>query len=335
MIKKITYKTVATFLLLSFAWQASAQDMQFAQYYSAPLYLNPAFTGANVCGRLSTNVRNQWPSIPGGYVSEMVSFDHYLVNNGVGLGVLFTNDRAGSGRLRSTGVYGSFAYELVVNRNLGFRFGMQGGIINRSVNFYDLLFGDQIARGNASISIENPAQAVTIADFNTGMLVFSKKYWAGMSFHHITNPNESLLGAESRLPMKFSLHGGTKILVSGDADDSKTTRYISPTFNLRSQAKFDQLDIGCYLTRDKLNIGLWYRGIPLFKAYQKGYPNNDAIVVIAGVTLDRFNIGYSYDHTISWLRGLTGGAHELSLSYQFCKMKKRKRKAFPVECPKF
>lgn len=335
MIKKSSYTVLLSAIFALMTVLSTAQDMQFAQYYSAPLFLNPAFTGANVCGRLSTNIRNQWPSIPGGYISEMVSFDHYLVNNGVGVGLLFTNDKAGSGRLRSTSAYGSFSYELVINRNLGFRFGMQGGVVNRSINFYDLLFGDQIARGNAPVSVENPPANRTFADFNTGVLAFTRRYWLGMSFHHITQPNESLVSNESKLPMKFSLHGGGKFLVSGDADDPKTARYISPSFNFRSQAKFDQLDMGCYVTRDKLNIGMWYRGIPLFKAYEKGYPNNDALVIIVGVTLDRFNIGYSYDHTISWLRGLTGGAHELSMSYQFCKMKKRKRKTFPVACPKF
>ena len=39
-----------------------AQDPIFTQFYSNPVYLNPAFTGSNKCPRIVSNYRNQWPS---------------------------------------------------------------------------------------------------------------------------------------------------------------------------------------------------------------------------------------------------------------------------------
>lgn len=317
--------------------ESTGQDMQFTQYYSAPMYLNPALTGFNVCSRLSSNIRNQWPSIGGGYVSQILGFDHFIINQSIGIGVMATNDFAGAGRLRSTAVSGLTSYELNATRNLTFRFGMQGGIIQRSVNFNSLVFADQIARGGSSIpTIEQPTQNVIMIDFSSGVFAFYKKYFGGIALHHLTKPNESLTEDDAGRPMKFSLHGGGKFKFGPPVDDEETQQmYITPTFNYRSQAKYDQLDIGFYWSRHIYNVGLWYRGLPGVKSYKDGYPNNDALCLVLGISKDRFNVGYSYDYTISWLQGNTGGSHELSLSYQLCKLKRKKKKRIVVVCPKF
>lgn len=329
---KIIYILPLAFFL--FCGNLNSQDMQFSQYYAAPLYLNPAFSGANVCARLSSTIRNQWPSIPGGYVSELVSFDHYLQAQNIGVGVLFANDRAGSGKLKQTSFSALLAYELAISRKFAMRFGFQAGGGMRSINFNDLIFGDQIARGGNVSTVEALPISKAFVDFSTGVLAYSKNYWLGIALHHITKPNESLQSDESKLPTKFSLHGGYKLKIKGEEDMPNGAHYLSPTFNFRSQGKFDQLDIGAYYNYHIFNLGLWYRGIPLFKSYARGYPNNDALVFLVGLKIDRLQIGYSYDWTISWLRGSTFGAHEVSFTYQFCKFRKRKSRPI-VQCPKF
>ncbi|MFI5203267.1 MAG: PorP/SprF family type IX secretion system membrane protein, partial [Flavobacteriales bacterium] len=304
--------------------------------YSAPMYLNPALTGFNVCSRVSSNIRNQWPSVAGGYVSQILAIDHFLINQSFGIGFMATNDFGGAGRLRSTSFSGLTAYELTVTRELTFRFGLQGGVIQRSVNFNDLLFADQIARGGSVPTLENPTRNVLMIDFSSGGIVFYKKYFGGLAIHHITQPNESLMEDEAGRPIKLSIHGGGKFKIGPKVDDEeKQQMYLTPTFNYRAQLQFDQFDVGCYYSKYIFNLGLWYRGIPGFKSYKEGYPNNDAVCFVFGISKDRVNVGYSYDYTISWLQGNTGGSHELSLSYQFCKLKRKKKKAIKVICPKF
>ena len=84
-----------------------------------------------------------------------------------------------------------------------------------------------------------------------------------------------------------------------------------------------------------VTAGIWYRGIPL-KHYAPGYANNDAFAIIVGVKTDRLNIGYSYDITISRLSTkLSHGAHEITASYQLCKVKKKKKYRLLLPCPKF
>lgn len=311
-----------------------SQDIHLTQFYSNPVYLNPAFTGANGCTRGAITYRNQWPAISNGYVSSVLAADGYIGSIKSGIGIVLSNDKAGTGQLRTNSVMGSYAYEAHINRNYAIRAGLQAGIGMKAVNLSSLVFGDQIVRGDAPSSIEVMSQSVNYFDSNAGFLFFGKKFWAGFSAFHLNQPNESLIGtAPARLPIKYSFHGGIKVLLEGEEKGDKTMNtYVTPVVHYYFQEKYDQLALGCYLTKARVNIGFWYRGLPL-KSYAPGYSNNDAFAVLAGFTTDKFNFGYSYDFTISKLSGNTQGAHEISISYQYCK--KKKRKLVLVSCPKF
>lgn len=329
---------LTAFIFLLSTTIVMSQDMQFTQFYAAPMYLNPAYTGLNACTKLTGNYRNQWGNISGGYVSQIVGFEHFVQKVNSGFGFMFTNDQAGTGRLRSYSYNFLYAYELQLTRKIMMRAGMQATRTVHAVDFYKLVFGDQLARGGALTTIETPGDLKTsFFDVSAGTLIYSEKFWAGFSSHHLTMPNMSLMNSTSPLPVKFSLHGGAKIPFKAVTYEDKEKKYITPAFLYKFQEKFDQVDVGAYITQEPFVLGLWYRGIPGFKAYQPGYQNNDAIAVIAGFTKGSFRAGYSYDLTISRLVGFSSGSHEVSVAYQFCKsVKKRKNyKAFLVPCPKF
>lgn len=310
------------------------QAFQLTQFYAAPTFLNPAFAGTGSCQRLTTNYRSQWPSIPGGYKTYLLSFDHSIARKNSGIGFLFTNDKAGSGNLRSTGFNAQYSYHLVLGRKWVVTMGAEAGYVQRNYDFYKFTFGDQIAHGT-STTVEEPAfDKVGYSDLSSGALLFSENTWLGFSARHINQPDQALVSGESRLPVLYSVHGGWIIPVVSRGVSGKSYTYFSPAINYRAEERFDQLDIGCYYNYQHLVIGAWYRGIPLFKAYKPGYPNNDALALIAGFIVDRFKFGYSYDITISWLVKNTAGAHEISLSYQFCDPKKKRKKS-AIPCPKF
>ena len=330
------------FLLLSaFCKTLQSQDMQFTQFYASPLYLNPAFTGANVCSRVSITYRNQWPGVNTAYQSYLVSFDHYLQAQGLGVGLMFASDKAGTGGLRTTLINPSFSYETKITRNIGVRFGLQPGITIKSIQFDKLLFGDQIARGGSanpgSVStVETPTQNKTFIDIGAGALFYTNKLWLGTSFYHINKPNESLVNAPGNvLPVKYSVHGGYKFALNEDEKDSDLRKTISLVMNYRGQGKFDQFDIGMYYSQHGFNLGFWYRGLPGIKSYKTGYPNNDAVAFLTGYQTKRATIGYSYDITISQLSSVSKGAHEITFSFQVCNPKKNPTKRLTVSCPKF
>ncbi len=112
------------------------------------------------------------------------------------------------------------------------------------------------------------------------------------------------------------------------------TRMTSPR-TTRRRASGTNSTLAGTSTTIQLTGGLWYRGLPIAKAYKQGYGNNDAVILMAGFqTQKQLRIIYSYDITISKLTMRSGGAHEISLQYEWPR-KAKNRKHRTVPCPKF
>jgi type IX secretion system PorP/SprF family membrane protein len=336
--------------MLSLPLMVTAQDPQFSQFYSAPLYLNPAFAGATQQARIGINYRNQWPSIEANFITMSAYYDTYLEDYNSGIGFLLMRDTEGQAGLKSTMVGVQYAYQLYLTSWLTFRPGVQVGFYNRNVNFADLTFGDQF--NPLTGEIENPSAETfgnlgkSFLDLSFGGVFYTKNAWLGVTSNHINTPNQAFDDGSvpKELPMKLSFHGGLKIpFKSGVIGSGMYTRpqerSISPTFQYKSQGEFDQMDLGLYLTLEPIIFGTWYRGLPMKSL--AGFNNNESIVFLVGFTKkgkdDVLNIGYSYDYTISKLGANSGGAHEVSLSYSWSNRDPRKppKNVMLIPCPDF
>ena len=81
---------------------AVSRPKAFSQFYSNPLYLNPAFTANNGgCPTATLNYRDQWPGIGRTYVTYSASYDQHVDALGGGLGVIVAQDKSGSGNLNT------------------------------------------------------------------------------------------------------------------------------------------------------------------------------------------------------------------------------------------
>jgi type IX secretion system PorP/SprF family membrane protein len=325
--------------VLFLAGNAHAQHFQFSQFYAAPTYLNPAFTGANVCSRVTLNYRKQWAGIPGDFSTYQASYDHYLKAAHSGIGLQLFSDHAGLGGLNTFQASILYAYEARLNKTTMGRGGLSLGTIQRKVDFSSFTFGDQIAR-NSTQTLEGFAgNGINYFDVGFGFLVYTSSMWGGFSATHINKPNQSLMNGISPLPTEFKLHGGYKFIIEEmETADKKIPDHHSVTFafNYKKQNRFNQLDLGVYYTKNLFVIGCWYRGIPFYKP-EKSYANNDAVVFLFGINVGKYKMGYSYDMTVSKLTNVSSrGSHEVSMSYQFCNFKKvKRRKNILISCPKF
>ena len=89
---------------------------ELTQFYANPLYLNPAFAGVARCPRFILNYRNQWPAIPGNYITYSASYDQYFKNISGGFGVLATHDQQGQGTIKTSMLGIVYSYHLNLGR---------------------------------------------------------------------------------------------------------------------------------------------------------------------------------------------------------------------------
>ena len=302
--------------------------MNFTQFYAAPLYLNPALTGTTPHFRLSTLYRIQWPNLPGSYQVNAFAFDYNLDEYNSGLGLTASQDRAGAAGLRSTQFSAHYSYQINLTQSLIARAGLQAGFTSRSVDFSKLVFEDQLASGGPTRE-QLSGRSLNYLDFGTGLLIYNERFWFGASVFHLSRPSQGFIYGSERLAMRQSVHAGVKIPLDGG--DGLVA--ISPSIAYHRQKPFDMLDFGVNFQYDPLFIGARYRGLPIRKN-ARGNVNQDAIAAVVGVKPGNFTFAYSYDFTISSLRG-SGGSHEISIIYEPKQDLRYKRGTKHIQCPAF
>jgi len=301
-----------------------SQDLEFTQFYSNPVYLNPAFAGAYGCPRFALNYRNQWPNLSGNYVSYAASYDQYFKALSGGIGLVLVNDVQAK-TINTTSGSLVYSYHTKINRKWSMLFGVKATLVNKSLDGTRLTYNDMIddRKGFVYASNDNVKQtSFSFFDASAGLLVFSKTFNFGLAANHLTQPQESMIGGlNNRLPMRITAHTSATIVLSKDSKFISGTS-IMPSVIYSYQNGFSQLNLGAYVKHSALTIGAWLR-------------NRDAFIITLGVSTNIIKIGYSYDVTVSKLNILnSGGSHELSLGLNLnCKTPPQKFKT--VSCPSF
>ncbi|MCX6333432.1 MAG: PorP/SprF family type IX secretion system membrane protein [Bacteroidia bacterium] len=329
MLKRTKYIFLLAFII---SVDCYSQDPTFSQFYANPLYLSPSFAGATEEYRFGLNYRNQWPAVPGVFQTYSISFDKAMPAFNSGIGVLATYDVAGSGRLSTTNIGLLYSYDFSITKEWHIRPGVNFKFYYTGLDISELLFNSMLSGSGTTPSIYPPPfESIADVDFSTSALAYNDRIWAGFTLDHLLKPKTSFYGDDANVPIKFNLYGGAQ-LYKKTRLRVKLKEVLSVAVNFQTQSKFTQTDIGLYYYRDPLIFGLWYRGIP-FLTTQAG----DAIIGLIGIKTSQLHIGYSYDFTISNLIASTGGAHEISLIYEFTSFTigtgKKRIRAIP--CPEF
>ena len=328
-------RTTALWILgLCTAFSAQAQDPEFTQFYAAPIYTNPAMAGTGTCGgggRVVLNYRNQWPSLPGTFVTSSASYDQQFAAIGGGGSLLLLDDRAGEGLLRSTSVAAGYSYQLEINRRVAVRLGIQGEFGQRSIDWQRLRFEDQI---DPSEGFVNPTgerfinDVVQYPNFSTGALIYTERFYGGLAVHNLIQPNQSFFNSqtpEAIIPRRYTAHTGAVIPLDGRKIPEST---ISPNVLFMLQNQFTQMNIGFYYNKGPLVTGLWFR-----QTFGE-FGNADALMALVGFRKDKFKFGYSFDITVSDARAAAPASHEISAGIEWC-ARKPSRKYRKLSCPDF
>lgn len=302
-------------LLWVLAAGAAAQDLHFSQQYATRLHLNPAYAGLHADYSGTMSHRRQWPSGGQAFVTNQFAGYYRLPNQKTSAGLLLASDKAGGEGLVNFQLGGLYAYQSNLNENLAFSAGMSLSYHSRRIDYSELTFGDQIQDDGSTnpvsreLNVYNPVNFLSIG---MGGTLYNNHFWVSAAATHVNRPEVGFAVA-SRLPARFLLNGGYTFRLQQYYYRNKPYAWsVSPTVTYSHQGPFKKTDVGVYTSYTPLTLGILYRGLPFFGDY--GY--DQALVLITGIVFDPVKIGYSYDAPLSSLGIRSGGAHEISISFE-------------------
>lgn len=330
--------TTALYLAVMTVAHLAAQDQQFTQFYAAPLTLNPALTGAfEGKYRVATVYRDQWRAVLDEPVQNYAVAGDFrfsprkrrVVEDAIGLGLLFTNDKVNVIDFNTTQIALSFAYHKSLNpdNTQYLSAGFQAGVTQRNLNYGSLQFHDQFdgfSGFSGGTAEELPANNFAYMDLNAGINYSAKigrrsNIFAGVAYHHFNTPviafdrtSDTDKGEllYSRLSAQLSANmpiGGRHSRVS-----------FLPRVLVAQQGPHLQTNAGANFRAGlgdegniALHLGSWVRGVK-----NNDGAGLDAAVLLLGLELNNVLLGLSYDLNLKALGyNQRQGAFEISIAY--------------------
>ncbi|NOZ47899.1 MAG: type IX secretion system membrane protein PorP/SprF [Chlorobi bacterium] len=290
---------------------ATGQDMNFTQFHTNLLEINPAYAGSALQPRVSINYRNQWPGINAAFVTYSASYDQYLQPIRGNIGVKISDDRQGSGTLNFFSFDVMYSYRVKLGYEFYLTGGLQAGYNQSKLNWGNVVFPDMIDPIQGSVLSTGEGFSDNMQtwypDFATGLTSYYKEHYFGFSVQHLAKPSISFISKGSaRIDRKYTVNYGYTfpVYINGWV---KPHYFISPSILFQKQGSFEQILYGTYVDARPLTYGLWIR-----QSFDI-LPNS--IIFLLGYKKNNIKFSYTYDLTLTKLIGLTFGTHEIAFIY--------------------
>jgi type IX secretion system PorP/SprF family membrane protein len=319
--KRILSRLFLLPLLLAAVPALAQQQAQYSQYMNNNYLLNPGATGVEDYIDVKFSYRTQWTGLEGApktyYASISSSLGKWRTTDKRtmrdrqrpfhALGALVYNDVTGpTSRL---GAYGSYAYNVVLTRNIRAALGVSAGMQQFSVDGQQLRFYDPTTSAASAAS--------RVFDASAGLWVYSPDFYVGVSGAQLLgnrlnfsyNPSQVDAGAPGNsLRRHYFATAGVRLPLSEEWSvvPSVLVKAVSPaplSVDVNAKLKY----------RDLLWAGVSWRAF-------------DSVVALVGLSYEQFTLGYSYDAGVSQLASYNSGSHEILLGL-------RLKKKAQVVCP--
>lgn len=315
--KKIfTTLTVALAAMTSVSF--AQQDPQFTQFMHSKLIYNPGYAGTSEAICANVLYRQQWVNFPGAPKTGLLSFDMPIGHLPIAIGLNVMTDQIGFDKT----LFARLA--LAYNRHIGagvLGVGIDGGILQKQFNG-TWITPDGNGVQDASIPNYTSGTGTNVAttsglnklsyDFGFGAFYsIANKMYVGISSTHLAAQDIKASGdVKFALARHYYIVGGYTFNVGEGGKHG-----INPNVKVKTDAASTQLDVNLtYIYNKVLWVGVSYR-------------MQDAIAPMIGYRFlkDRsLKVGYSYDLTMSKIKGYSAGTHEIMLGYCFNVKKPKK-----------
>jgi type IX secretion system PorP/SprF family membrane protein len=302
-----------------------AQDIHFSQFYTTPIFTNPANTGMSGENlRFANNYRNQWSKIGVPYKTFYTSIDQKISISGqsFGIGGAIVHDQSSAYNLSAEEFLLSLSYTKIIN-NQQITLGIQPGFAFKSCDLSALTFGSQfdVTSNYFNSSLPSSESGLTgnlhYFDMNVGIfwrtLIREIMPSAGFSISHVFSPvvTFSTSANSSHLPMKLTFNGQVIVPLNSKLD-------ITPTFLYSSTPGASEFLVGGIEGYALNNSFMSVKKIYAINMLRLNpFTNIDAMIVGAGVKFSQFDVGLTYDINVSPLSNASNinGAFEISLIF--------------------
>jgi len=314
----ISYVLLALLAMALQTQVSHAQDAILSQFFSSPMYLNPAFAGTENGYRMVTNFRSHPIPDASSFSTLSASMDVYAPSLYGGLGIIATSDYLGN-MAWTNHIDAVYAVHLQLSRKWHMNFGAQAGYFRRDFRWGNLDFIDP----GQPPPEHNYAHA---PNFGAGLLAYNDRIYTGIAAHHLTEPKQSLFSDES-LPRKYTAHLGLHLAPSKirPANTLLVDFFVSPNIILQHQGGFNRINYGVYAGVESIVAGAWYR---------QNLDEPSAMIFVVGINRESLNLGYSYDYSLSGFTDVRHGIHEISISY-ILMTEEQERRARRLEFPRY
>jgi type IX secretion system PorP/SprF family membrane protein len=293
---------------------AMAQDADFTQFYNNPVFTNPAAAGSSAEARISLSYRNQWPSLPGTFITGVLAYDQHIKSLHGGIGIVAMHDRTGSATFRASTISGIYSYQVNLTEKLRLSVGGEATFYRKAIDFEKMPFhepNEEPRSGFRFLTHEPlPRRTRSFANFSSGALLYSNRFYAGFAMHNLTEPNQSWYNKKHlalKLPARYTLHAGLTLPLDKKtwaAVSERTT--LSPNILFMQQNNYRQAALSVNMNIRNITAGLGYRLTDEL----------NFISVMAGCRMKKVNIFYSLDYSNSYARPTLIASHELTLLFK-------------------
>lgn len=292
-------KKLALVALFSAAMGAglnAQQDAQSSLYQYNPMYFNPAYAGSRGGLSLVGIGRFQWVGMDGAPMTQFVSVHTPIVNQMIGLGVSFVNDKIGS--RNSTGVYANFSFSIRLNKNNDrLAFGVNGGMDYQQFGFTDLPVIDPTDPNY------NQSYSQALPNFGAGIYYYGKKHYLGVSVPRFLQNSLDISSAAASYQQLHYYMAGAYVFRLNSVMNLKPA--ILGKFSLNAPPTVD-VNLNLFLY-DKFNIGAMYR-------------MHESVGLNFAYTFKNFfYFGYQYEYPFNDIRTNSYGTHEVVIGFDLMK----------------
>ena len=283
------------------------RSQQFAQYsmpWLDPVQFNPGYAGLDNSLSVTGAYRSQWAGLEGQPVGQRISahMPFYFLNSGIGFEV--ERDQIGARQLNSFGL--SYNYQLVRGASvwsLGLsarmlQLGLDGSILRTPDGVYE--DGNAIIHNDALLpvgSVDNSSLAL-----GAGIYYQSEKLEGGLSARNLNEATVAFPGVDYLLKREYHFYLRAKF------DLLRTWEAFPMVYAVSDGTELQTMVGATFRFRENVFGGVAYRGY--------SGPTSDAVVISGGLNIsEKVALAYAYDITLSNLRTVQTGSHEISLKY--------------------